>query len=59
MIAATRLDTAGWQEVTRALTAYVGRRAANRADRDDIVQDVLLRMLARIGELRDPKQLGA
>lgn len=38
------LADGSWHELTRALRSYVGRRISCREDRDDLVQDVLLRM---------------
>ncbi len=44
MIGAENLAEGAWQDLTRALRSYVGRRVSSREDRDDLVQDVLLRV---------------
>jgi RNA polymerase sigma-70 factor (ECF subfamily) len=44
VISAETIAEGAWQDLARALRSYVGRRVANREDRDDLVQDVLLRV---------------
>jgi RNA polymerase sigma-70 factor (ECF subfamily) len=57
MIRAEAIADGAWQELTSALKSYIGRRVANRDDRDDLVQDVLLRVHRGLGTLKD--QAGA
>lgn len=44
MIPLDRITEESWREVMRAVRIYVGRRIDNPEDRDDLVQDVLLRI---------------
>jgi RNA polymerase sigma-70 factor (ECF subfamily) len=44
MIRAERITDRSWQELVRAVRSYVGRRVPNPEDRDDLVQDVMLRI---------------
>lgn len=58
MIRADILADGAWQELGRAVSAYVGRRVSNAADRDDIVQEVLLRVHRGVGGLADQTRPG-
>jgi RNA polymerase sigma-70 factor (ECF subfamily) len=44
VIGAEKLSEGAWHDLTRALKAYIGRRVSSAEDRDDLVQDVLLRV---------------
>lgn len=44
MIPAAAITETSWKELLRAVKAYVGRRVPNSNDRDDLVQEVLLRV---------------
>jgi RNA polymerase sigma-70 factor (ECF subfamily) len=48
-----------WQELRANLRAFVGRRVANQADVDDLVQRVLLQVLTGLRSLRDVERLHA
>ena len=48
-----------WHSVRRRLLAFVAPRVANPADAEDVVQDVLLRMVREIDGLRDGDRLDA
>lgn len=52
MIRADILADGAWEELRRALGSYIGRRVADRADRDDLVQEVLLRIHRGVGGLK-------
>lgn len=56
MIAAFERES--WSSVTAKLRDFVGRRIRDPADRDDVVQDVLLRVLANLRDLRTPENPG-
>lgn len=56
MIAAFERES--WSDVTAKLRDFVGRRIRNPSDRDDVVQDVLLRVLANLRDLRTPENPG-
>jgi len=43
-----------WKEVHENLSDFIARRISNKAEADDILQDVFLRMHAKIDDLRDP-----
>jgi RNA polymerase sigma-70 factor (ECF subfamily) len=49
------IERASWSDVTAKLKDFVGRRIRNPSDRDDVVQDVLLRVLANLSDLRKPE----
>jgi len=53
------LAEGAWQELTRALKSYIGRRVATREDRDDLVQDVLLRVHRSRDGLKGREAAGA
>jgi RNA polymerase sigma-70 factor (ECF subfamily) len=46
-----------WKEVHRSLGTFIGKRVANEAEADDILQEVLLRMHAKLNSLRDPEKV--
>lgn len=46
-----------WAELGDRLRAFVARRVGNEADAEDIVQDVFLRIYARIDTLSDERKL--
>ena len=48
-----------WRELHRSLRAFVGRRVRNHADVDDLVQRVLLQIVAGLGSLRNAERLHA
>lgn len=52
MIPAAAITETSWGELLRAVKSYVGRRVKNPADRDDLVQDVLLRVHRGLGGLK-------
>jgi RNA polymerase sigma-70 factor, ECF subfamily len=54
----TAKDSGSWETVAAKLRDYVGRRVRNPADRDDIVQDALVRVLDGLPGLRTPEALG-
>lgn len=58
MIRADILADGAWEELRRALGSYIGRRVADRADRDDLVQEVLLRIVRGAGGLRQQASPG-
>jgi RNA polymerase sigma-70 factor (ECF subfamily) len=44
VIPAENITERSWQQLIRAVQSYVGRRVTNPEDRDDLVQEVLLRV---------------
>ena len=50
---------AAWVDFRRRLRAFVGRRVANPADVDDIVQRVFLQMHRGLGAIRDRERVHA
>jgi RNA polymerase sigma-70 factor (ECF subfamily) len=44
LIPATKITESSWGELLRAVNSYVGRRVRDPEDRDDLVQEVLLRV---------------
>jgi len=46
-----------WKEVHRGLGTFIGKRVANEAEADDILQEVFLRMHARLDSLKDPDKV--
>jgi len=44
VIGPEQLAEGAWKDLTRALRSYVGRRVSSPEDRDDLVQEVLLRV---------------
>lgn len=48
-----------WQELHGNLRAFIGRRVRNQADVDDLVQRVLLQIVAGLGSLRQVERLHA
>lgn len=44
MIGPEKLAEGAWEDLARALRSYIGRRVSSPEDRDDLVQDVLLRV---------------
>jgi RNA polymerase sigma-70 factor (ECF subfamily) len=53
VIRADALADGAWREIAGALRSYIGRRVPDAADRDDLVQDVLLRAHRGRGHLKD------
>lgn len=58
VISAENIAQGAWQDLTRALRSYVGRRVASREDRDDLVQDVLLRVHRGLDGLKGREAAG-
>jgi len=58
VISAETITEGAWQDLTRALRSYVGKRVANREDRDDLVQDVLLRVHRGLDALKGREAAG-
>lgn len=56
MISAFERDS--WSDVTAKLRDFIGRRIRNPSDRDDVVQDVLTRVLVNLRDLRTPENYG-
>lgn len=48
----------GWKDLEAKLRPFIARRVGNRADVDDVLQDVFLRMQRGIGALRDEQRFG-
>ena len=44
MVSRDAIGATSWPEVMRAVRSYVGRRISNAEDRDDMVQEVLIRI---------------
>ena len=47
-----------WTEIEDRLRPYVARRVASRADVDDILQEIFVRMQRGLAELRDDERFG-
>jgi RNA polymerase sigma-70 factor (ECF subfamily) len=58
VIPAEKITERSWQELIRAVRSYVGRRVTNPADRDDLVQEVLLRVHRGLTSLKDQTSPG-
>jgi RNA polymerase sigma-70 factor (ECF subfamily) len=58
VIAADQLAEGAWADLTRALKSYVGRRVSSPEDRDDLVQDVLLRVHRSLDGLKGREAAG-
>lgn len=58
MIRAETITETSWQELVRAVKSYIGRRVSNPEDRDDLVQDVLLRIHRGLDGLKGQASLG-
>jgi RNA polymerase sigma-70 factor (ECF subfamily) len=52
VISADTIAEGAWHDLTRALRSYVGRRVSSAEDRDDLVQDVLLRVHRNLDGLK-------
>ncbi len=52
------IDTSSWQGLTVSLRTRIGLRVANPADRDDLVQEALLRVHRASRSLRDASSFG-
>lgn len=48
-----------WKELEQRLRPYLARRVASRADIDDLLQDIFVRMHQGLGALRDEERFGA
>jgi len=53
------IDEALWSELHERLRAFVARRVPDRVAVDDLAQDILLRLYAHIGRLREQERLDA
>lgn len=51
-------ESKSWSTMTSKLRSFVGKRIRSPADRDDVVQNILLRVLVGLPDLQDPKKLG-
>jgi RNA polymerase sigma-70 factor (ECF subfamily) len=58
VIPAEKITEKSWQELIRAVRSYVGRRVTNPEDRDDLVQEVLLRVHRGLTSLKDQTSPG-
>jgi len=47
-----------WKELESRLRPYLARRVASRADIDDLLQEVFVRMHQGLGQLRDEQRFG-
>jgi len=47
-----------WKELEQHLRPYLARRVASRADIDDVLQDIFVRMQQGLGALRDEERFG-
>ncbi len=47
-----------WNEIEERLRPYVARRVASRADVDDVLQEIFIRVHRGIGTLRDGERFG-
>lgn len=47
-----------WKEIEGRLRPYVARRVASRADVDDVLQEILVRVHRGLGALRDGERFG-
>jgi RNA polymerase sigma-70 factor (ECF subfamily) len=52
VIPAAKITESSWSELLRAVRSYVGRRVSHPEDRDDLVQEVLLRVHRGLGGLK-------
>lgn len=52
------IDTSSWHGLTTSLRARIGRRVGNPADRDDLVQEALLRVHRASRDLKDVSSYG-
>jgi RNA polymerase sigma-70 factor, ECF subfamily len=52
VIPAANISEASWSELLRAVKSFVARRVKDPADRDDLVQEVLLRVHRGLGGLK-------
>jgi RNA polymerase sigma-70 factor, ECF subfamily len=59
VIGAEELTEGAWEDIARALRDYIGRRVGACEDRDDLVQDVLLRAYRGLNGLNDREAGGA
>lgn len=46
-----------WQQVHAGLSAFISKRVSNKAETEDILQEVFLRVHRHIEELKDPNRL--
>jgi RNA polymerase sigma-70 factor, ECF subfamily len=53
------VDEAMWAELHARLLAFVARRVPDRVVADDLAQEILLRLYARMGQLRERERLDA
>ncbi len=58
MLPAKKITESSWQELIRAARSYIGRRVTNPEDRDDLVQEVLLRVHRGLTSLKDQTSPG-
>ncbi|MGI8852610.1 MAG: sigma-70 family RNA polymerase sigma factor [Methyloceanibacter sp.] len=58
MFPAKKISESSWQELIRAVRSYVGRRVPNPEDRDDLVQEVLLRVHRGLTSLKNQTSPG-
>jgi RNA polymerase sigma-70 factor (ECF subfamily) len=58
LIPVEKITETSWQELMRAVRSYVGRRISDPEDRDDLVQDVLLRIHRGMPSLKAPASPG-
>ena len=47
-----------WREIEARLRPYVARRVSSRAEADDIVQEILVRVHKGLASLRDGESFG-
>jgi RNA polymerase sigma-70 factor (ECF subfamily) len=59
VISADNIAEGAWHDLTRALRSYIGRRVSSAEDRDDLVQDVLLRVHHNLDGLKGREAAGA
>jgi RNA polymerase sigma-70 factor (ECF subfamily) len=58
VIPAGEITERSWRDVIRSVRSYIGRRVTNPEDRDDLVQEVLLRVHHGLGALKDKNSPG-
>jgi RNA polymerase sigma-70 factor, ECF subfamily len=46
-----------WEEVREKLKAFIAKRVANKAEVEDLLQEVFLRMYRKLDSLKDPQRL--
>ena len=46
-----------WQEVHEGLRIFIGKRVGNKAEADDILQEVFLRVHRHLEQLKDPDRV--